>query len=424
MTAPLLGVIADDFTGATDAANMLARVGLSAAVLIGVPALDAELVSHADALVVALKSRTVPVAGAVTDSLAALAWLRTQGCGQFYFKYCSTFDSTPHGNIGPVADALLDALGETFTVVCPALPVNGRTVYGGHLFVGGQLLSDSPMRDHPLTPMTDANLLRVLAQQTSRRVGLADAAGVERGEEALRGQLARLRAEGVGYAVVDATNDAHLRTLARAASHLKLLTGGSGLAGALGEDYRMGGQLAPVSGTAPRHVISRALILSGSCSAATRAQVAQFAAQHPAFTIDPLALSRDPAGTLAQIVDWLKQDWGGQSLLVSSSAPSDQVKEVQRLLGTERAASLIEELLSDLAVASGDLDFNTLVVAGGETSGAVVGALGVQALEVGPEIDPGVPWTLALPERRLALALKSGNFGTPDFFEKALRVWA
>ena len=243
MRRPLLGVIADDFTGATDAANMLARAGLRAAVVIGPPVSGTALLQPPEAWVVALKTRTVPASRAVADALAALAWLEQQGCERFYFKYCSTFDSTPQGNIGPVADALLSALGETFTVVCPALPVNHRTVYQGHLFVGEHLLSESPMRHHPLTPMTDANLLRVLAQQTDRQVGLVGLAEVEAGEVTLERRLGQLRAAGYGYAVVDALSDGHLDTLARSAAELRLLTGGSGLVGALGRAYRAQGRL-------------------------------------------------------------------------------------------------------------------------------------------------------------------------------------
>lgn len=424
MTRPLLGVIADDFTGATDAASMLARTGLSVSVLIGVPA-SFSLAPHSDALVVALKSRTVPAAQAVQDSLAALAWLQTQGCQRFYFKYCSTFDSTPRGNIGPVADALLDALNESFTVICPALPVNGRTVYQGHLFVGGQLLSDSPMRDHPLTPMTDANLLRVLSRQTDRQVGLAGFAEVEAGGAALRNRLTHLRVAGHSYALLDALNDTHLQTLANALTELKLLTGGSGLLGALGEAYRAAGSLEQNNHAAPpHHVMTRSLVLSGSCSASTRQQVAQFASRHPAFEVDPLALAENAQDILNAVLNWLEQQPAHQPVLVSSSASPEEVQRAQQLLGVERAATLTEALLSNVASqAVEQLGFNTLVVAGGETSGAVVQVLGLEALEVGPEIDPGVPWTLALPQRRLALALKSGNFGTPDFFEKALRVW-
>ena len=421
----LLGVIADDLTGATDAASMLSRAGLSVTVLIGVPSFS-NLAPKSDALVVALKSRTVPAVQAVADTLAVLGWLQRQGCSRFYFKYCSTFDSTPQGNIGPVADALLDALGEPFTVICPALPVNGRTVYQGHLFVGGQLLSDSSMRDHPLTPMTDANLLRALARQTTRQVGLAAYPQVEAGTDALHDHLAQLKGAGYGFAVVDALNETHLHTLAQACSDLKLLTGGSGLALAMGEAYRAAGLLKESTQAAPpRHIVTRSLVLAGSCSASTRQQVAQFKARHPTFEIDPLALAETPDETLTSILDWLAHQPADEPVLVSSSAPPEEVRRVQQLLGAERAAALTETLLSSVASAASErLGFTTLVVAGGETSGAVVQALGLEALEVGPEIDPGVPWTLALPDRRLALALKSGNFGAPDFFEKALRVWA
>ena len=425
MTRPLLGVIADDFTGATDAASMLARAGLGVSVLIGVPPPDLRLPQSTDALVVALKSRTVPAAQAVADSLLALKWLERQGCLRFYFKYCSTFDSTPQGNIGPVADALLSALGESFTVVSPALPVNGRTVYQGHLFVGGQLLSDSPLRDHPLTPMTDSNLCRVLARQTARPVGLIAHHQIEEGTLALRTQLGQLHTAGYGYAVVDALDDAHLATLAHAATDLRLLTGSSGLIRMLGEAYRVQGLVTVGSRAAPlRHTVTRSLVLAGSCSASTRQQVARFAARHPALSVDPLALAEDADAVLADVLAWLEQQPVHESVMVFSSAPPEEVQRVQQLLGADQAAALTEHLLASVALkASEHLGFNTLVVAGGETSGAVVQALGIQALEVGPEIDPGVPWTLTLSGPSLALALKSGNFGASDFFEKALRTW-
>ncbi|MFN3297113.1 3-oxo-tetronate kinase, partial [Caldimonas sp.] len=222
----VLGVIADDFTGATDVASMLVRAGMRTVQVIGVP--DGPP-PKADAVVVALKSRTIPAAQAVADSLAALRWLQAAGAKQFYFKYCSTFDSTPAGNIGPVTEALLEALGSDFTIACPAFPENGRTVFRGHLFVGDQLLSDSGMRHHPLTPMTDANLVKVLQAQSRGRVGLLRYDTVGQGVQAVRERLAQLRAEGVRLAVADAIDNDDLRTLAAACAGLPLITAGSGV---------------------------------------------------------------------------------------------------------------------------------------------------------------------------------------------------
>ncbi|HSO06518.1 MAG TPA: 3-oxo-tetronate kinase [Pelomicrobium sp.] len=418
----LLGCIADDFTGATDLASMLVKAGMRTVQVIGVPD-DPSLADDADAVVVALKSRTIPAADAVTQSLAALDWLRRRGARQIYFKYCSTFDSTDQGNIGPVADALLDTLGATFTIACPAFPENGRTIYQGHLFVGEALLSDSPMRHHPLTPMTDPNLVRVLQRQTPRRVGLTHHGVVRRGAEAIRADFRRLRDEGCSYAVVDAVADEDLLAIGAACADLELVTAGSGVALGLPQNFYAAGLMQPRRDAAvlPR-VGGKPAVLAGSCSAATREQVRVMAARHPAALIDPLAAG-DPAELAARALEAVAPALErGEPFLIYSTTDPDQVQEVQRRLGQERAAALVEATLARIArdlIARG---VRRLVVAGGETSGAVVGALGVKALTIGPQIDPGVPWTLAAGEPRVALALKSGNFGGADFFEKALRM--
>ena len=418
----LLGCIADDFTGATDLASMLVRTGMRTVQVIGVPDHPA-LAADADAVVVALKSRTIPAADAIAQSLAALDWLRSRGARQIYFKYCSTFDSTDRGNIGPVADALLDALGEPFTIACPAFPENGRTIYMGHLFVGGALLSDSPMRHHPLTPMTDANLVRVLQRQTRRKVGLTPHAVVRRGAEAIRADFRRLRDEGCGYAVVDALAEDDLLAIGAACADLKLVTAGSGVALGLPQNFYAAGLMRPRGDAAALpEVGGKPAVLAGSCSAATRAQVAAMAARHPAVKLDPLAgadAGELAARALAAVAAPLEQ---GEPFLIYSSTEPDDVREVQRRLGQERAATLVEQTLARIARELVARGVRRLVVAGGETSGAVVSALGVKALAIGPAIDPGVPWTLALGEPRVALALKSGNFGAPDFFDKALRM--
>jgi uncharacterized protein YgbK (DUF1537 family) len=417
----LLGCIADDFTGATDLASMLVRAGMRTVQTIGVPE-DARLAAGADAVVVALKSRTIPAAEAVSQSLAALGWLRAAGARQIYFKYCSTFDSTPAGNIGPVADALLDALGTDFTIACPAFPENGRTIYKGHLFVGDALLSDSPMKDHPLTPMTDANLVRVLARQTRREVGLVEHKSVRRGTAAIRARFDELRAKGTAHAVVDALADDDLLAIGAACAGLALVTAGSGVALGLPQNFFAAGLMQPRAdaGALPA-VGGKPAVLAGSCSAATRQQVARMAERHPAHALDPIA-DPDPerlaAKALAAIAPALE---AGEPFLVYSTAEPSQVAAVQAKLGAGRAATLIEDALALVArrvVASG---VRRLVVAGGETSGAVVKALGVKALAIGPQIDPGVPWTASVgTEPRIALALKSGNFGAPDFFARAL----
>jgi uncharacterized protein YgbK (DUF1537 family) len=417
----LLGCIADDFTGATDLAAMLVRAGMRTVQTIGAPD-DARLAAGADAVVVALKSRTIPAAEAVSQSLAALAWLRGAGARQIYFKYCSTFDSTPAGNIGPVADALLEALGADFAIACPAFPENGRTIYKGHLFVGDVLLSDSPMKDHPLTPMTDASLVRVLARQTRRRVGLVEHGTVRGGAAAIRARFDELRARGISYAVVDALADTDLLAIGAACVDHALVTAGSGVALGLPQNFFAAGLMQPRSDAARLAPAGgKPAVLAGSCSAATRQQVALMAARHPAHALDPLA-DPDPARLARQALTAIAPALeAGRPFLVYSTAEPAQVAEVQAKLGTARAATLVEEALALVAariVASG---VRRLVVAGGETSGAVVKALGVKALAIGPQVDPGVPWTATVgSEPRIALALKSGNFGTPDFFEKAL----
>ena len=420
MRAPILGVIADDFTGATDVAGMLVQAGMDTLLAVGLPAADAALA--ADAVVVALKSRTAPVADAVRESLAALARLRAAGCRQFYFKVCSTFDSTPRGNIGPVAEALMAALGADFAIACPAFPENGRSVYRGHLFVGDALLSDTGMRDHPLTPMTDANLVRWLQAQTPLRIGLLRQDAVASGADAVTARIAVLRAEGVRIAVADATCNDDLRTLAAATADLPLWVAGSGLALGLPAAYAARGWIRRDARAAALHAVGgHAAVLSGSCSSATNAQVQDWLATgRPAFRIDALQLAAG-APLLAQALAWAGPLLPTQPVLVYATAGADEVKATQQQLGVERAGALVEACLADIACGLLALGVRRLVVAGGETSGAVVQALGVQRLRVGLPIDPGVPWTQA-EGRPLLLALKSGNFGSVDFFAKALSL--
>jgi 3-dehydrotetronate 4-kinase len=413
----LLGAIADDFTGATDLANTLVRGGMRTVQLVGVP--EGAAPEPVDAVVVALKSRTIAAAEAVRQSLAALSWLRRHGARQILFKYCSTFDSTDAGNIGPVADALLDALGSDFTVFCPAFPENGRTIYRGYLFVGDVLLSESGMRDHPLTPMRDANLGRVLARQTRHKVGLVPLETVRRGAEAVRAAFDRLQRDGSRHAILDAVEDQNLLTLGEAAAGLALITGGSGIALGLPENFRRAGLLAPEQRADRLPPLSgAAAVISGSCSTATLAQVAAMRARHPVFDVDPLALAAGEP-VVARALDWAGSRLGEAPLLVSASASPEQVRTVQERLGRERAGSLIEAALADIARGLVERGARRLVVAGGETAGAIVQALGITGLRIGPQIDPGVPWTASLGEPPLLLALKSGNFGREDFFTRA-----
>jgi uncharacterized protein YgbK (DUF1537 family) len=443
-----LGCIADDLTGATDLAVNLQRAGWRVVQLNGVPdrALDlrqlvqgpvagavqvdvADAAPAIDAVVVALKSRTAPVAQAVAQSLASAAWLRAHGAARLFFKICSTFDSTPAGNIGPVADALLAATGSRLNVVTPAYPRNGRTVYRGHLFVGDALLADTGMRTHPLTPMTDSNLVRVLAAQTPHPVALLPQSVVAQGEEAVRAELQRLAAAGARHVIADATDDAHLATLGQvllqqaAAATPWLATGGAGLAAGMA-------QAAPTlpggASAVPAFVLPAGptAILAGSCSTATQAQVAAARAQMPSLQLDPLQLAREPGG-VDDAVRWLRDRLAHGAALVYATATAEARAANEQQLGGAQAALLIENAFKSLARAARAAGAARIVVAGGETSGAVIEALAVRALQIGPEIDPGVPWTLAPADAHgppLALALKSGNFGAEDFFLKVLRA--
>ncbi|MGN6388150.1 MAG: 3-oxo-tetronate kinase [Burkholderiaceae bacterium] len=415
MTAPLLGCIADDFTGATDLAGMLVRAGMRTVQMIGVP--GGNVPADVDAVVVALKSRTIPAADAIAQSLAALRRLRDAGCRQFYFKYCSTFDSTDAGNIGPVADALMTALDTDFTIACPAFPENGRSIYKGHLFVGDALLSDSGMRDHPLTPMTDANLVRVLQRQTQRRVGLIEESVVAAGADAIRAKMAALRNDGVGIAIVDAISNADLIQIGAACADLPLVTAGSGIALGLPQNFDLSERPADAAALPP--IAGRRAIVAGSCSQATQAQVAHAKTTGmPAFAIDPrrLGAGEDLA---AQALAWAAPLLDRGPVLVYATASADAVRAAQAELGVARAGALVEDALASIARGLVAQGVRQLIVAGGETSGAVVNALGVTGLRIGPQIDPGVPWTASLGAAPLALALKSGNFGSTDFFTKA-----
>ena len=417
----LLGCIADDFTGGTDLAGMLVKAGMRTVQMIGVP--QAPIGDDIDAVVIALKSRTNPVDEAVAESLAALRWLQQAGCQQFYFKYCSTFDSTPKGNIGPVAEALMHALGTDFTIACPAFPVNGRTIYKGHLFVGDILLSDSGMRHHPLTPMTDANLVKVLQAQVKGKVGLVDYQTIRQGGEAIKARFAQLKAEGCNFAVPDALTNDDLMAIGAACADLPLVTAGSGIALGLPQNFVKAGLVAEtqVADILPPTGGLRAVI-AGSCSVATQGQVAAMREKHPAFNIDPFELAQGK-DVVADALAWAKDKIQNEPVLFYATATPEAVKAVQAQLGTEKAGALVEETLATIARGLINMGVGQLIVAGGETSGAVVKALGVTGLRIGPEIDPGVPWTTTMTQnpadKPIALALKSGNFGTPDFFIKA-----
>ena len=420
-----LGCIADDFTGATDLANNLVRSGMRVMQTFGVP--SAPLSSEVDAVVVALKSRTIPAAEAIAQSLAALHWLQAQGAEQIYFKYCSTFDSTPEGNIGPVTEALMDALNCKFTIATPAFPDNGRTVFKGYLFAGAVLLNESGMQNHPLTPMTDANLVRVMQAQTQRKVGLIDHTVMAKGSQAITEKIQQLQTDGVGVAIVDATSNADLKTLGPALKGMPLVTAGSGVA--IGLPANWGIEASEKAAALPAPSGYQAIV-SGSCSLATQGQVAHFIASgQPSWQFKPLSWSTQdvPAQIKADVaaaLAWAKPLLAQGPVLVYATTDADTLQKVQAKFGREQAGEWMESALAQVCLGLQALGVKQWVVAGGETSGACVQALNIAQMQIGPQIDPGVPWCFAPQHAAGHLTLKSGNFGTPDFFTKALKVLA
>lgn len=418
MTELFLGVVADDFTGASDAASFLVAAGIKTVLFNGVPKDCPQLSEETEAVVVALKSRTMPKQQAVSESMEAFRWLRRMGARQLYLKYCSTFDSTAEGNIGPVADAVLEEYGIPYTVLCPSLPVNGRTVQNGNLYVNGVLLEESHMKDHPLTPMWDSYLPRLMEAQSKYPVypvalGQKDSPIVPTGSRC--------------YLVPDYYEEKHGDQIAEAYGDLPFLTGGSGLVGALGRRYRRRkGQQAPENDSQSRQkpqpsakdcAEGRSVLFAGSCSAVTLQQIAWFQEKKfPTFCIDPKELLSDEM-VEDRIWSWIQQT--GTDGLVYSSASPEGLKESQKL-GRERVAQALEQLFSCLAIRAVKEGCERIIVAGGETSGAVTKALGYEAFYIGESVAPGVPVMTPLENPKIRLVLKSGNFGTKDFFERAL----
>jgi uncharacterized protein YgbK (DUF1537 family) len=417
----LFGVIADDLTGATDVAVNVRAAGLSVVQVNGVPRDELDP-GGVDAVVIALKSRTIPAAEACALALASLDWLRRHGAERIYFKYCSTFDSTAAGNIGPVSDALADVIDAAIVPATPAYPRNQRTVYQGHLFVGDLLLSETGMRSHPLTPMTDANLVRVLQAQTPRRVGLVALSDVDRGAVAVRERLDALRALGCRHAIVDATDQRHLESLGSALLDYPLTTGGAGLASGIAMQLR---QRSSAGRAKLRPVEGPLVILAGSCSSATLEQLAALPAHWPARRLDVPTLL-EGAGEEARAVDWALGQLADAPTVISASVVPDELARIQQRYGRERSAEAVESAFRTIATALARHGVRRFIVAGGETAGAVVAALavdlGFQALAIGDEIAPGVPWTVSVDGEPVALALKSGNFGGRDFFQRAAGV--
>ncbi|MCB8882240.1 four-carbon acid sugar kinase family protein [Acidisoma cellulosilytica] len=420
-----LGCIADDYTGASDLANTLARQGLRTVQTIGLPAAAFDL-SGVDAVVVALKSRSIPAAEAVAASQAAEVWLRQKGADHVLFKICSTFDSTDAGNIGPVSDALRDSGACPMVVVTPAFPGTGRTVFQGNLFVGVMPLNESPLKDHPLNPMHDANLMRVLSRQTATRIGLVPLQIVDAGPDALRAKLAQLQAEGFGMAIVDAVFDRHLLTIGAVTLGYTVSTGASGLGLGLAAALIASGRVAKAEGAAAAEapVGGQAAILAGSCSAATLAQIDAFAGQGPILRLDAERLLADAEAEVAAALDWAKPRLAAGPLLIASSAAPDQVAAMRARPDAESTGHRIEQAMAAIAEGLVQAGTRRLIVAGGETSGAVVDRLSISGFRIGAEIAPGVPVLRAMSGQGpdLLMALKSGNFGGTDFFTDALAL--
>lgn len=413
-----LGCIADDFTGATDLASMLARSGVNVSLRIGVPLSTPE--NTAEIEVIALKTRSISASKAIEESLSALKWLKEAGAKKYFFKYCSTFDSTAEGNIGPVSEALMNELKVDQTIYCPAFPENGRSIYMGNLFVGQKLLSESSMKDHPLTPMNDSNLMRLLSAQVSRRVGLADRIIVNSGVNSLKEKLISLKENDVPHVIVDAVTDTDLDTIASACQDMDFITGGSALAMPLAEFYKASGKISANDNSFMNKKLNTgSIILSGSCSEMTIIQVKNFIQRGAAaFQLDPIDLAENG---IKKVLDWLSSQDFTKNIIIYATSDPDTVKKVQAELGVDMAGKIVEQGLSECAIAARELGIKNFIIAGGETSGAITKALNVRQLDIGIEIAPGVPWTFSgKRNNQIALSLKSGNFGSEEFFTEAL----
>lgn len=408
-----LGVIADDFTGASDIASFLTENGLKTVQMNGIP--TAFLAADADAIVVSLKSRSNPVAEAVEQSLSALEWLKQAGCNQFYFKYCSTFDSTAEGNIGPVTDALLTALGEQFTVICPALPVNGRTIFNGYLFVGEQLLNESGMQNHPITPMRDANLCRLMDAQAQGKTGLVQYQDLLKGAENVKAKFGELQRSGFRYAVCDAVDNSQLGVLAEAVADLKLVTGGSGLSAYMAACLSGGKQgdqaFVPTKG--------KTVVFSGSCSLMTNKQVAAYQAKAPSLRLSVGDTLNNP-DYVPHLCQWVLENLHGEyAPMVYATVNAEELHRIQAKFGKQQTSEAIEQTFAKLAKLLLAQGVSNFITAGGETSSIVVQELGFSSFHIGKQIAPGVPWLKSTENPQIYLALKSGNFGQENFFSDA-----
>ena len=420
-----LGIIGVDFTGSSDIANNLKKSGMQVSMYAGVPTTTPLEIKKelTDAAVIALKTRTIPIEEAISESLKALSWLKGCGCEQFIFKYCSTFDSTKKGNIGPVTDAIMEELNTDFTIACPSFPDAGRTVYFGHMFVNGKPLNESGMENHPLTPMTDHNLVRWLDHQTKNNVGLIDFQTISKGANSVKERVESLKTNGYKYAIIDTIKNDDFEIICNGVKDLPFLTGGSGIALGLPKIYKDRGLLSASNFEIPKNN-SNAIILSGSCSVATINQINTYKENNPSLYVSPDEVMNNK-NLVEKVFSWIK-DNETLSPLVYSSSDTKTVTEKQKQYGQEILADKIEnffELLSKKLVKD---SFGTFISAGGETSGAIIKGLGVQELKIGEEISHGVPalWSPhSNGNKPISVTLKSGNFGQTDFFDRALKVF-
>lgn len=419
---PLLGCIADDATGATDLALMLTRGGMHTEQIIGVPDKDTTI-SNADAIVIALKTRTCSIEQAIYESITSANWLKKNNYQKIFFKYCSTFDSTKNGNIGPVADALLKFTDSKMAIICPAFPKNGRTIKNGILYIEGVPLSETIMRHHPLTPMTNSNLVELMTQQTIHKVGLISYKTVKKGPKMIQESLEKLEMENHKYAVIDALDDLELQYIGKACANHALITGGSGVALGIPDYFKRKGLLKIKDQTQPPSINGKSAVLAGSCSKVTLSQLSYVKAQTnwPHYLID-LENIEMTEKVIDQTLNWISHQNHENPLVIYSSSIPNTVQRLQKKIGPKILGELIEKVISKIALSLVQRGFRKLILAGGETSGAVINSLNIKSLTIGQEIDPGIPWTNSNNAPKLALALKSGNFGKENFFVKAFKL--
>lgn len=409
----IIGCIADDFTGASDAASFLVKGGMQTILFNGIPQ-EKERTESCQAIVIALKTRTQKTEDAVKETLKAAEWLKENGAKQLYIKYCSTFDSTPKGNIGPIMDALLEKYEVPTTILCPALPVNGRVVKDGNLYVNGIPLNQSSMKDHPLTPMWDSDVGKLMRDQ-SRYDCVKISCGEMNKPEEVQKKIRLFGAEKPHFYVIpDFETGKDARSIVQNFGKLPILSGSSGILTELAGQYKL--EKSTTLKTDER-TIGSGLLLAGSCSQATRSQIA-FVQKNgiKSKRMDPLKLL---AGEQTEQELWDFIQTNHTDVLIYSSDTPESVRKVQQA-GREQIAELLERTMANLAKRALQAGYTRLVIAGGETSGAVTKALGYRSYMIGTSVAPGVPIMIPRENKNVRLVLKSGNFGQEDFLKRAL----